>query len=125
MIRNKYISLDNFVSRVIMDMDENKYLAPCFIAYKNIIMEIMRSIWNIYNLDLSYIQVDTRFKNGLYKMIIDENYVLSIEPLCDSTGTYTIADSDYEFLHEDVPYGYIKFLNNIGRAYETFQVGEC
>lgn len=120
----QYKSLDKLVSQVILDMDNHKYFAPCFIAHKNVITEIMKSIWNTYNLDLSYIQIDTRFEDRLYKLIIDENYVVSIESLCDSAGTYTISDSDYEFLDEDVPYGYIKFLKNIECPYEIFQIDE-
>lgn len=101
-------------------LDEDKITSAAFIGYGDTIAEILGVILNRYTTDIECIQMDEFTYNDLYRLVIDEDFIISVVPIRKDNGEYIITNVNMQFISDEVPARYVKAVDDKGYKYQVF-----
>lgn len=82
-----------------------------FIGYGNTIVEILGALLAEYTTDIDIINMDEFTYNDLYRLVIDEDFIISIVPIRKDNGEYIMTDVDIQFISDEVSTKYVFALD--------------
>lgn len=91
-----------------------------FIGYGNTIVEILGALLAEYTTDIDIINMDEFTYNDLYRLVIDEDFIISIVPIRKDNGEYIMTDVDIQFISDEVSTKYVFALDKRGQKYQIF-----
>ena len=117
-------TIDEVVDSAVGLLDKDIYGTVAFIGYYDTISTILGILLDGYSLDIGFVHIDEFSYDDLYELFIDENYIVSVEPIKDSDGSYHLNDADIQFVDDEVSTRYIRTLEDNNVKYEVFSVVE-
>lgn len=100
--------------------DEDKITSAAFLGYGNTIAEILGVILDRYTTDIECIQMDEFTYNDLYRLVIDEDFIISVVPIKKDNGEYVMTNVDVQFVSDEVPARYVRLVDDKGYKYQVF-----
>lgn len=117
-------TIDEVVDSAVGLLDKDVYGTVSFIGYCDTISTVLGILLDGYSLDIGFVHIDEFSYDDLYELFIDENYIVSVEPIKDSDGSYHLNDADIQFVDDEVSTRYIRTLEDNNVKYEVFSVTE-
>lgn len=108
------------VDNVVDLLDEEKITSAAFIGYGDTIAEILGVILDRYTTDIECIQMDEFIYNDLYRLVIDEDFIISVVPIKKDNGEHIITNVNMQFISDEVPARYVKAVDDKGYKYQVF-----
>lgn len=108
------------VDYIISSIDKDKYSSVAFIGYKEIISEILGTLIGGYKVDIECLHMDECAYNDLYRLAIDEDFIISVVPIHKDNGEYIMTDADIQFISDEVSTKYVFALDKRGQKYQIF-----
>lgn len=91
-----------------------------FIGYDNTIAEILGTLLTEYTTDIDIINMDECTYNDLYRLVIDEDFIISVIPIKRDNGEYIMTNVDMQFISDEVPARYVRIVDDKGYKYQVF-----
>lgn len=91
-----------------------------FIGYGDTIAEILGTFLAEYTTDIDIINMDECTYNDLYRLVIDEDFIISIVPIRKDNSEYIMTDVDIQFISDEVSTKYVFALDKRGQKYQIF-----
>lgn len=91
-----------------------------FIGYGNTIAEILGTFLAEYTTDIDIINMDECTYNDLYRLVIDEDCIISVVPIKKDNGEYILTNVDMQFISDEVPARYVHIIDDKGYKYQIF-----
>lgn len=117
-------AIDDLVDNAVGLLEKDVYNSIAFVGYNDTISTILGILLDEYNLDISFIHMDEFSYNDLYELVIDEDYLVSVEPIKDNDGSYHLNDADIRLVDDEVSTRYIRTLEDDNIKYEVFSIAE-
>lgn len=96
------------------------YSSMAFIGYGDTIAEILGTLLTKYTTDIDIINMDECTYNDLYRLVIDEDFIISVVPIKKDNGEYIMANVDMQFISDEVPAKYVRMIDDKGYNYQVF-----
>lgn len=120
----RYFNIDEVVEAAITSMCNEEYKSIAIIGDSNIIKEAMNIVFEEYMFDACYIHMDEITYNDLYQLIVDEDFLVTIEPIKDKFGDYKLNEAEMQFISDNASLSYIHLLDNNSCEYQIFEIDE-
>ena len=105
----------------VADLLENEEItSTVFIGYGHTITEILGVLLYEYTTDIECIQMDECAYNDLYRLTIDEDFIISVVPIKKDNGEYVMTNADIQFVSDEVPAKYVRIIDDKGCKYQVF-----
>lgn len=95
-----------------------------FIGYGDTIAEILGTVLSEYTSDIEIISMDEFTYNSIYRLVIDEDSIVSIIPIKKDSGEYIMTNVDMQFISDEVPARYVKAVEDKGYKYQVFTLDD-
>lgn len=91
-----------------------------FIGYRDTIAEILGTLLSEYTTDIDIINMDEFTYNDLYRLVVDEDCVISVVPIKKDDGEYIMTDVNMQFISDEVSTKYVWMVKDKGYKYQVF-----
>lgn len=101
-------------------VSSDDYPSMAFIGYGDTIAEILGTFLAEYTTDIDIINMDECTYNDLYRLVIDEDFMISVVSIKKDNGEYIMTNVDMQFISDEVPARYFKAVDDKGYKYQVF-----
>ena len=114
-----FYDIENMIYDKVELLEDNSYNSMSFVGSKDFIKEILRVFLNKYYVNIGVIHIEEFEHINLYRLCIDEDYVVCVEPVVCSNTDYNMGSTDIEFVSEEAPIDYIDTLMDNDIEYDV------
>lgn len=119
-----YADYAELAADLITYVDE-EFDSASVIADANTVLRVLSGITQLVAPIFGYVGIENKLTNMMYRLTIDEDYEIVIEPIGDAKNGYEVDIlGNYTLCSANVPLSVCKFLDNEGVAFEIFDIAD-
>lgn len=115
-----FINSSALVDYAVDLVSSDTYPSIAFIGYGDTIAEILGTLLAEHTNDIDIISMDEGTYNDLYRLVVDEDFIISVVPIKKNNGEYIMTNVDIQFVSDEVPAKYVRLIDDKGYKYQVF-----